>query len=139
MRKSRRRSASRLGFLQQYGIGIDVTTQDTERFAIRRPVEFKDFFGLEVRNLMPRGAIEGLSPEIVHSRDHCREYRPCDVGRLDIAVDDSLGMCSVEYIGYLDARTVSMSNGLPAMRCFRVRPSRNSMTMKGCPCWSSIS
>ena len=27
--------------------------------------------------------------------------------------------------------TVSTSNGLPAMRCFRVMPSRNSMTMKG--------
>src|SRR5580704_12777107 len=35
-------------------------------------------------------------------------------------------------------RTVSISIGRPAMRCFSVRPSRNSMAMKAWPSWSDI-
>jgi hypothetical protein len=46
---------------------------------------------------------------------------------------------SASAISMASDSTVSTSIGFPAIRCFSVIPSRNSMTMKVCPCWSSIS
>ena len=56
-------------------------------------------------------------------------------------MDDASGMGSVERVGDFDgqASSTSVSIGRPAMRCFSVIPSRNSMTMKASPCCSPIS
>ncbi len=58
-----------------------------------------------------------------------------------IAVNDPSGMSGIQPIGDLDGegedQTVSIGR-LP-MRCFSVMPSRNSMTMNGCPSCLPIS
>ena len=58
-----------------------------------------------------------------------------DVRRLDVAVDDAFGVGGVERVGDLDPRASNalVSRGFPAMRCFSVTPSRNSITMNGWP------
>jgi hypothetical protein len=58
-----------------------------------------------------------------------------DVGGLDITVDNAFRVSRVERIGDLDRQpnSTSVSTGLPAMRCFRVTPSRNSIAMKAFP------
>ncbi len=57
-----------------------------------------------------------------------------DVRRLDVAVNDALGVRGVERVGNLDGqRQNSVSSGRPAIRCFSVTPSRNSMAMKALP------
>ena len=65
-----------------------------------------------------------------------------DVGRLDVAVDDALGVRGVQRVGDLrwPARAARRSVAAgPAMRCFSVRPSSNSMAMKCRPSASSMS
>ena len=57
-----------------------------------------------------------------------------DVCRLDIAMDDALGVRRVQCIGDLDRQrsSSSIARGCPSMACFKVTPSRNSMAMKVC-------
>ena len=64
-----------------------------------------------------------------------------DVGGLDVAVDNAFSVGGVEGIGNFDRQPeqVSVSMGLPAMRCFSVMPSRNSMAMNACPSCSPMS
>ena len=58
-----------------------------------------------------------------------------NVGRLDVAVDDAFGVSGVERVSNLNrqAEQYIRLHGLPAMRCFKVIPSRNSMAMNGLP------
>jgi hypothetical protein len=55
--------------------------------------------------------------------------------------DFELVVTAVFLMGYYrpNSSTCSTGSGLPEMRCFKVCPSRNSMTMKVCPFSSSIS
>src|ERR1700746_3188010 len=55
----------RLGFLQQHHVGIDMAAQNAERLAIRRTMELKNLFGVEVGDLTARRAIERLNPEVI--------------------------------------------------------------------------
>ena len=59
-----------------------------------------------------------------------------DIRGLDVAMDDALGVRGVEGVGDFNGeREHSLHfQGRPAIRCFRVMPSRNSMAMKGWPC-----
>jgi len=52
-----------------------------------------------------------------------------DVRWLDITMNNPYGVVGIERIGNLDSKrqTVSISIGFPAMRCFSVSPSRNSI------------
>ena len=63
-----------------------------------------------------------------------------NVRRLDVPVNDALRVCGIQRVGDLDAErsTVSISKGLPLIRCLSVEPSSSSMAMKDSPC-SSIS
>ena len=65
-----------------------------------------------------------------------------DVRRLDVAVDDALGVRRVQPVGNLNAQVqhfLGLEQLAAAMRCFSVWPSRHSMAMKGWPSCSSIS
>ncbi len=65
-----------------------------------------------------------------------------DVGGFDVAMNDALGVRGIESVGDLDRQrqtSASISSGCPAMRCFSVMPSRNSMAMKDWPSCSPIS
>ena len=58
-----------------------------------------------------------------------------DVRRLDVAMDDAFGVSGIQRIGNLDRQTRAAHpcpEGRPAMRCFSVVPSRNSMAMNDC-------
>ena len=58
-----------------------------------------------------------------------------DVGRLDVAMNDAFAVRGVERVGDLrgEIEQQSVSIGAPAIWCFRVTPSRNSMAMKERP------
>ena len=59
-----------------------------------------------------------------------------NVGGLDVAMNDALGVRGVERVGNLNGQSeqhVRSPADRPAMRCFRVTPSRNSMAMKRLP------
>ena len=56
-----------------------------------------------------------------------------NIGGLDVAVNDAFGVRGVKRIGNLNAERQARSRcprAVPAMRCFSVTPSRNSMAMK---------
>ena len=60
-----------------------------------------------------------------------------DVCRLNVTMNNALAVCRVQPVGDFDGQidsSSSVSNGRPAMRCFSVLPSRNSMAMKARPC-----
>ena len=65
-----------------------------------------------------------------------------DVCGLDVAMDNAGGVCRIQCVGNFDSQRqsrVSVSRGRPAMRCFSVIPSRNSMAMNDCPSCLPIS
>jgi hypothetical protein len=90
-----------------------------------------------------------LPPEIVgaavaHAVDNPRAAaleRDENIGGLDVAVYDSFGVSNVEASAISMARESmpSVSMGRPAMRCFRVTRSRNSMAMNALPSCSPMS
>jgi len=53
-------------------------------------------------------------------------------------MDDAFGVGCVQRVGDLDAVFEPLF-GLLEIRCLSVCPSSNSMAMKGCPAYSSIS
>ena|SRR6516162_5589704 len=44
-----------------------MTPQDPKILAVRRPLEGNDLFRVELGNRVPRGAIYGLNPDVVHA------------------------------------------------------------------------
>ena len=71
-----------------------------------------------------------------------------NVRGLDVAMNDAFGVGGIQSVGNLDRQTeqnIAISMGFPAMRCFSVMPSRNSIAMKAgrlarrcrkwCRCW----
>ena len=54
-----------LGFFQQYDVGVGVAAEHGEFAAVEGPVDLVDAFGFEVGDLLARGAIERLEPEII--------------------------------------------------------------------------
>ena len=65
-----------------------------------------------------------------------------NVCRLDVAVDDAFGCArrrARRRFRWPSDRSFSSSMGRPAIRCFRVTPSRNSMAMKASPSCSPMS
>ena len=65
-----------------------------------------------------------------------------NVRRLDVAMNNALAVRGIQRVGNFDGRdraAISSPIGRPAMRCFRVTPSRNSIEMKARPSSSPMS
>ena len=64
-----------------------------------------------------------------------------DVGGLDVAMNDAFACAasSASAISIASGSSCSVSTGLPAIRCFSVMPSRNSMAMNARPSSSPMS
>ena len=75
-----------------------------------------------------RTEVQNFSPATFHDEN---------VGGFDVAMDDALGVCSMEP--FATSRRVPISTARPAIRCFSVIPSRNSITMNACPFASPMS
>jgi len=52
------------GFLQEDDVGIGVAADQTELGAVERPVKVNDLLRFEVGELLSRGTVERLEPEV---------------------------------------------------------------------------
>ena len=68
-------------------------------------------------------------------------FRYENIRGLDVAVNNAFRMGSVEGVGDLDTQLEKSFHihRAPAIRCFSVKPSRNSMTRNHWPSWLAIS